>query len=207
MVDNKLAAQLRTEFGKGAARRARRDNLIPAVIYGHGEDPVHIVLPELATARVARNANALVAIDLDGKEHLTLIKDIQRDPVLQIIEHIDLLTVRRGEKVTVDVPVTVEGEPAPGAVANQEATTVSIEAEATDLPDNLLVSVEGREAGAHVLASDLLLPKGVALLVDADTLIVNVAEPEEQDLGEEGEEEPAATEESAESEAEGEAAE
>lgn len=196
MAENKLAAQLRTEFGKGAARRARRAHQIPAVIYGHGAEPLHIALPERETTRAARSANALLTLDIQGEEHLALVKDIQRDPVLQIIEHIDLLTVRRGEKVTVDIPVTLTGEVAPGAVANQEATSVSVEAEATHLPSALEVSIEGRNPGEHVHASDLVLPKGVALLTDAETLIVNVSEPVEQDLGEETEAE-SATEEAA----------
>ncbi|WP_394941432.1 50S ribosomal protein L25/general stress protein Ctc [Psychromicrobium sp. YIM B11713] len=193
MADNKLAAQLRTEFGKGAARRARRAHQIPAVIYGHGAEPLHIVLPERETTRAARQANALLTLDIAGEEHLALVKDIQRDPVLQIIEHIDLLTVRRGEKVTVDIPVVLIGEVAPGAVANQEANSVSVEAEATHLPSSLEVSIEGRAAGEHLHASDLELPKGVSLLTEADTLIVNVSVPEEQDLGEGAEGEAAET--------------
>lgn len=187
MAENKIAAQLRTEFGKGAARRARRAHQIPAVIYGHGAEPLHIVLPEREATRAARSANALLTLDIQGEEHLALIKDVQRDPVLQIIEHIDLLTVRRGEKVTVDIPVVLMGEVAPGAVANQEANTVSVEAEATHLPSSLEVNIEGRAVGEHLHASDLVLPKGVSLLTDAETLIVNVSAPEEQDLGEEPE--------------------
>ncbi|NYE96572.1 large subunit ribosomal protein L25 [Psychromicrobium silvestre] len=187
MADIKLAAQLRTEFGKGAARRARRANQIPAVIYGHGAEPLHIALPERETTRAARAANALLTLDINGEEHLALVKDIQRDPVLQIIEHIDLLTVRRGEKVTVDIPVILIGEVAPGAVSNQEANVVSVEAEATHLPAHLEVSIEGRVAGQHLHASDLELPKGVSLLTDAETLIVNISEPSVQDLGEESE--------------------
>ncbi|GAA1048171.1 50S ribosomal protein L25/general stress protein Ctc [Arthrobacter russicus] len=187
MSETKLAAQLRTEFGKGAARRARRANQIPAVIYGHGAEPIHIALPERETVRAARGANALLTLDINGEEHLALVKDIQRDPVLQIIEHIDLLTVRRGEKVTVDIPVVLTGEVAPGAVVNQDANTINVEAEATHLPSSLEVSIEGRAPGEHVYASDIVLPKGVTLLADAETLIANVSEPEEQDLGEEAE--------------------
>ncbi|WP_041684811.1 50S ribosomal protein L25/general stress protein Ctc [Renibacterium salmoninarum] len=184
MSETKLAAQLRTEFGKGAARRARRANQIPAVIYGHGAEPIHIALPERETIRAARGANALLTLDINGEEHLALVKDIQRDPVLQIIEHIDLLTVRRGEKVTVDIPVVLTGEVAPGAVVNQDANTISVEAEATHLPSSLEVSIEGRNPGEHVFASDIVLPQGVSLLADAETLIANISEPEDQDLGE-----------------------
>lgn len=188
MSETKIAAELRTEFGKGAARRARRAAQIPAVVYGHGAEPIHIALPERATSRAVRGANALLTLDIQGEEHLALVKDIQRDPVLQIIEHIDLLTVRRGEKVTVDIPVVLTGEVAPGAVVNQDSTTISVEAEATHLPSSIEVSVEGRNPGEHVFASDLVLPKGVTLLADAETLIANVSEPEEQDLGEDAEE-------------------
>ncbi|WP_115790106.1 50S ribosomal protein L25/general stress protein Ctc [Arthrobacter silvisoli] len=176
MSEQKLAAELRTEFGKGYARRARAAGQIPAVIYGHGAEPLHINLPGRATTLAVRVANALLSLDINGEEHLAIVKDIQRDPIKQIIEHIDLLTVQKGEKVTVDVAVHVTGEPASGVVVNQEATTVSLEAEATHLPTAVEVSIEGREAGAHVHASDLELPKGSALLSDPETLIVNLSE-------------------------------
>ncbi|WP_426302592.1 50S ribosomal protein L25/general stress protein Ctc [Arthrobacter sp. R-11] len=176
MSEQKLAAELRTEFGKGYARRARAAGQIPAVIYGHGAEPLHINLPGRATTLAVRVANALLSLDINGEEHLAIVKDIQRDPIKQIIEHIDLLTVQKGEKVTVDVAVHVTGEPASGVVVNQEATTVSLEAEATHLPTAVEVSIEGREAGAHVHASDLELPKGSSLLSDPETLIVNLSE-------------------------------
>lgn len=176
MSEQKLAAELRTEFGKGYARRARMANLIPAVIYGHGAEPIHVTLPAKATTLAVRTANALLSLDINGEGHLALVKDIQRDPVKQIIEHIDLLTVRQGEKVTVDVPVHVEGETAPGTVHNLELTVVSLEAEATHLPTAVVVSVEGRAAGEHIHASDLVLPKGTVLLTDAEALVVNISE-------------------------------
>jgi large subunit ribosomal protein L25 len=176
MSEQKLAAELRTEFGKGYARRARMANLIPAVIYGHGAEPIHVTLPAKATTLAVRTANALLSLDINGEGHLALVKDIQRDPVKQIIEHIDLLTVRQGEKVTVDVPVHVEGETAPGTVHNLELTVVSLEAEATHLPESVVVSIEGRGAGEHIHASDLVLPKGSALLTDAEALVVNISE-------------------------------
>lgn len=194
MAEQKLAAQLRTEFGKGAARRARRADLIPAVIYGHGAEALHISLPERETTRAARHANALLTLDIEGEVHLALVKDIQRDPLLQIIEHIDLLTVRSGEKVIVDVPVILHGEVAPGAVSNQEEVTISIEAEATHIPAHVEFSIEGREVGQHVHASDLVLPKGSTLLTDPEMLILNVSEPTVQDLGTEGEAAAEATE-------------
>ncbi|MFD5277248.1 50S ribosomal protein L25/general stress protein Ctc [Pseudarthrobacter sp. NPDC058362] len=200
MSEQKLAAELRTEFGKGYARRARMANLIPAVIYGHGAEPIHITLPAKATTLAVRTPNALLSLDINGEGHLALVKDVQRDPIKQIIEHIDLLTVRKGEKVTVDVPVHVEGETAPGTVHNLELTSVSVEAEATHLPESVEVSIEGRGAGEHIHASDLVLPKGTVLLTDADALVVNISEPtvvaEEETEGEEAaaEEAPAAEE-------------
>ncbi|MGM9474061.1 50S ribosomal protein L25/general stress protein Ctc [Pseudarthrobacter sp. YS3] len=176
MAEQKLAAEVRTEFGKGFARRARMAHLIPAVIYGHGADPIHITLPSKATTLAVRKANALLSLDINGEEHLALVKDIQRDPIKQIIEHIDLLTVRKGEKVTVDVPVHVVGELAPGNVYNQELTVISLEAEATHLPTAIEVDIEGRTAGEHIHASDLVLPKGSVLLADAEALVVHISE-------------------------------
>lgn len=201
MSEQKLAATTRTDFGKGAARKARVAGMIPAVIYGHGADVMHILLPAKATTLAVRTPNALLDIDVDGEAHLALAKDIQRDPIKQIIEHIDLLTVRKGEKVEVEVNVHVEGELAPGSsVYNQEANTVLVSADATNLPETIVVSIEGRTAGEHIYASDLELPAGVELLLDPETMVINISESAVQDLGE-GEEEaaapaaPAATEE------------
>jgi large subunit ribosomal protein L25 len=176
MSEQKLAAEVRTEFGKGFARRARMAGLIPAVIYGHGAEPIHITLPAKATTLAVRTANALLSLDINGEGHLALVKDIQRDPIRQIIEHIDLLTVRQGEKVTVDVPVHLVGELAPGNAYNQEMTVISLEAEATHLPTGIEVDIEGRSAGQHIHASDLVLPKGSVLLADADALVVHISE-------------------------------
>lgn len=184
MSEQKLAAHVRTEFGKGAARQARRANMIPAVVYGHGADPIHVLLPSKATTLAVRTHNALLSLDIDGENHLALVKDIQRNPIKQIVEHLDLLTVRRGEKVEVDVAIHVEGEPAAEVVSNLEANTVLVEAEATHLPDTLTVSIEGHEIGQHVYASDIVLPAGVTLLTDPETLIVNLMAPVVQDLGE-----------------------
>jgi large subunit ribosomal protein L25 len=153
MSEQKLAAEVRTEFGKGFARRARMANLIPAVIYGHGAEPIHITLPAKATTLAVRTANALLSLDVNGEEHLALVKDVQRDPIRQIIEHIDLLTVIKGEKVTVDIPVHLVGELAPGNVYNQELTVISLEAEATHLPTAVEVSIEGRTC---VLIDDMI---------------------------------------------------
>lgn len=176
MSEQKLAAQARTEFGKGFARRARAAGQIPAVIYGHGAEPIHITLPAKATTLAVRTANALLSLDLNGEGHLALVKDVQRDPIKQIIEHIDLLTVRQGEKVTVDVPVHLSGETAPGTAHNLELTVISLEAEATHLPESVEVNIEGRAAGEHIHASDLVLPKGAVLLTDAEALVVNISE-------------------------------
>ncbi|WP_026533137.1 50S ribosomal protein L25/general stress protein Ctc [Arthrobacter sp. H41] len=184
MSEQKIAAVVRTEFGKGAARQARRANMIPAVIYGHGEEALHILLPSKATTLAVRTANALLTIDVDGEEHLALAKDVQRNTLKRIVEHIDLLTVRRGEKVEVDVAIHIEGEPAPEVVANLEHNTVLVEAEATHLPETLTVNIEGRGVGEHIHASDIVLPAGTTLLTDPETLIVNLAAPTVQDLGE-----------------------
>ena len=184
MSEQKLAGTVRTEFGKGAARKARVANMIPAVIYGHGAEVMHILLPAKATTLAVRTANALLEIDVDGEAHLALAKDIQRDPIKQIIEHIDLLTVRKGEKVEVEVNVHVEGELAAGSsVYNQEANTVLVAADATNLPETIVVSIEGRTAGEHIYAKDLDLPAGVELLLDPETMIINISESVVQDLG------------------------
>jgi large subunit ribosomal protein L25 len=193
MSEQKLAAEVRTEFGKGFARRARMAGQIPAVIYGHGAEPIHVTLPAKATTLAVRTANALLSLDVNGEGHLALVKDVQRDPIKQIIEHIDLLTVRQGEKVTVDVPVHVNGETAPGTVHNLELTVISLEAEATHLPEAVEVDIEGRAAGEHIHASDLALPKGAVLLTDAEALVVNISEAAAA-AAEEGEEEAAAAE-------------
>ena len=175
--DNKVVAELRENFGKGFARRLRAAGKIPAVIYGHGTDPQHVALPGHQVALLIRRANALLDLDINGKSQLALVKDVQKDPVRQIVEHIDLLVVRKGEKVQVDIPVTVVGEPFPGTIVNLENTTVSLEVEATHIPQNVEVSVEGAEDGTQITAADLTLPAGAALLTDPETLIVGVSVP------------------------------
>jgi large subunit ribosomal protein L25 len=174
--DGNIAAEPRTEFGKGAARRIRRASKVPAVLYGHGSDPIHVTLPGHDTMLALKHggANALLTITIDGKEQLTLPKQIQRDPIKGHLEHLDLVIVRRGEKVTVDVPVHVVGEPSGDALVVTEAGTVSVEAEATHIPEFIEVSVAGAEVGHQVLAKDLTLSGGATVLVDGDTLIVNV---------------------------------
>jgi large subunit ribosomal protein L25 len=174
--EGNITAEPRTEFGKGAARRIRRASKVPAVLYGHGTDPIHVTLPGHDTMLALKHggANALLTISIDGKEQLTLPKQIQRDPIKGHLEHLDLVIVRRGEKVTVDVPVHVVGEPAGDALVVTEASTVSVEAEATHIPEFVEVSVEGAEVGHQVLAKDLSLSGGATVLVDEETLIVNV---------------------------------
>jgi large subunit ribosomal protein L25 len=172
--DNKLVAEKRTQFGKGAARKIRRDHKIPAVMYGHGAEPVHITLPGHDTMMALKVANALLTIVIDGDEQMALAKDVQRDPIKPVIEHVDLVVVRRGEKVTVDVPVHVEGEAAPETVVTIDAQTVQLEAEATHIPENVVVSVEGLQAGTQIKAADLELPAGSTLVLDGETLVVNI---------------------------------
>jgi large subunit ribosomal protein L25 len=174
----RLSAETRTEFGKGGARRTRRAGKVPAVIYGHGADPRHVALPahEFANAIRHGGANVLLTLALEGGEQLAIPKSIQRHPIKGYFEHVDLLAVRRGEKVTVDVPVTVVGEVVPGGLLTVESDTVSVQAEATHLPTGFEVSIEGREIGSHVTAGDLSLPSGVTLAVDADTVLLIIAE-------------------------------
>ncbi|NQX06423.1 50S ribosomal protein L25/general stress protein Ctc [Rathayibacter sp. VKM Ac-2856] len=186
-LTNKVVAEVRTSFGKGAARKIRAQNKIPAVLYGHGTDPVHVTLPGHQILLLTRKANAILELDIEGVAQTSLVKDIQRDPVRQIIEHIDLAVIRLGEKVSVDIPVHVEGEAAPGTLVSTEANTLSLEVDATKIPQNVVVSVEGLEAGTQITAADVTLPEGATLLTDPEALIVNVTEEVEQDLGEEGE--------------------
>ena len=173
---SKLVAEKRTQFGKGAARKIRRNHKIPAVMYGHGAEPVHITLPGHDAMMALKGANALLTIVIDGEEQLALAKDVQRDPIKPVIEHVDLVIVRRGEKVTVDVPVHVVGEAAVETVVTVDAQTLQLEVEATDIPENVVVSVEGLEAGTQIKASELVLPSGATLVVDADTLVVNITQ-------------------------------
>jgi large subunit ribosomal protein L25 len=177
-MSEKITAETRTEFGKGAARRIRRENKIPAVVYGHGNDPVHLTLPGHATMMAIKHggANALLELDVDGKTQLALTKQVQVDPIRRVIEHIDFVAVVKGEKVTVDVPVHVIGDAGPDTLVVTENATVQLEAEATHIPEFIEVSVEGAPAGTQILASELDLPSGSTLLVDAETLVVNVTE-------------------------------
>ncbi|HWM35012.1 MAG TPA: 50S ribosomal protein L25/general stress protein Ctc [Pseudolysinimonas sp.] len=182
--DNKLVAEVRDQFGKGFARRIRAAGRIPAVIYGHGTDPQHVSLPGHEVSLILRKANQVLELDIAGTTQLALVKDVQKDPVRQIIEHLDLVVVRKGEKVTVDVPVHVEGESAAGTIAALDATTLSLEAEATHIPERITVDIEGAEEGTQIFAKDLTLPEGSSLISDPETLVVNVTVPAAVDLGE-----------------------
>ena len=186
MSEVKLAATARTEFGKGAARRLRRAHQVPAVLYGHGAEPVHVALPGHETMLALKQSNVLLALDLDGTKHLAIAKDVQRNPVKQIIEHVDLLAVRKGEKITVDVPVHVVGESAPGTIHLTETQSVSVEAEATHLPEFIEVSIEGLEAGSAVRGEDLVLPSGSTFLGNADDVIVAISVPQMEEESAEG---------------------
>lgn len=201
---NNIAAAVRTETGKGASRRARRNGKVPTVLYGHGSDPQHLELDAHAFSAVLRHAgtNAVLTLDIEGKEQLALTKSLVIHPIRRNITHADLLVVRRGEKVTVEVNVLVEGDAAPGTLVAQDANTITIEADVQSIPENLTVSIEGAEIGTQFTASSIPLPDGVSLISDPETLVVNVvAAPTEEDLEAEG------AGEAAEGEAQGEAAE
>lgn len=175
MAEINIAAEARTEFGKGAARRIRRADKVPAVLYGSGSDPIHITLPghELALA-LKHGANALLSIDLNGDSQLAIPKQVQRDPLKGFIEHADLLIVKKGQKVVVDVAIHVTGEAVPEALVVTENATVAIEAEATHIPESIEVSIEGAEVGTQILAKDLVLPSGSTLAVDEDHMLINI---------------------------------
>jgi large subunit ribosomal protein L25 len=176
MTENKLIAEARTKFGKGAARTIRREHKIPAVMYGHGTEPVHITLPGHETMMALKVANVLLTIEIDGKDQLALAKDIQRHPIRPIIEHVDLVVVRKGEKVHVDVPVHVVGEAFVETVVSLENNTVELAVEATHIPERVDVSVDGLKAGTQIHARDLVLPQGAELLTDGDALVVNITQ-------------------------------
>ena len=194
MPEVRIAAEPRREFGKGAARRVRREGRVPAVLYGHGTDPRHVSLPGHDVLLALRTANVLIRLEgLPGGSELALPKAIQRDPIRGSVEHVDLILVRRGEKVTVDVPVQVTGEVAVDGLLDQQLVQIAVEAEATNIPTGIEVSVEGMEIGASVHAGDLSLPAGSTLAVDADLLVLHViaaptAEQMEAGLGIEAEE-------------------
>jgi large subunit ribosomal protein L25 len=186
---NNLTAAVRTETGKGASRRARRLGKVPAVLYGHGADPQHLELDAHDFSAVLRHSgtNAVLTLDIEGKEQLALTKSLEIHPIRRSIQHADLLVVRRGEKVTVEVNVVVEGEAANGTLVTQDANTITIEADVQSIPDHLTVSVEGAEIGTQFAAASITLPAGVSLVSDPEMLVVNVvAAPTAEDLESEG---------------------
>jgi len=174
--ENRLVAAVRTEFGKGAARRARRDGQVPAVLYGHGTEPKHLALParEFAAVLRAHGTNAVLTLDVDGSEELALTKSVVVHPIRNYIEHADLLVVQKGEKVVVEVPLVITGEAASGTLVVNEVTTIKLEAEALHIPEQVEVSIEGAEAGTQILAGGVELPKGASLQDEADLLLVNI---------------------------------
>ncbi|WP_281156035.1 50S ribosomal protein L25/general stress protein Ctc [Streptomyces sp. HYC2] len=192
MSEVKLAAETRTEFGKGAARRVRRENKVPGVLYEHGMVPIHLTLPGHELLMALRTPNVLISLDIDGKSNeLAIPKAVQRDPLKGFLVHVDLLMVKRGERVVVEIPVVAEGELAPGGnLLEHVLTALPVEAEATHIPDTLPVSVAGLSAGDAILAKDINLPDGVKLAVEEDTAVLQVlaAQAEEAPAGEEGEE-------------------
>lgn len=170
----KLDGELRTDFGKGAARQARRAGKIPAVIYGHGTEAVRVLLPAAATTLAVRGSNALLSISVDGEETITLVKDIQRHALRQTVDHLDLLIVKKGEKVIVEVSVRIEGELAAGAALSLDHAVIAVEAEAIALPDHVVANIAGVKAGSQILASDLILPEGTALAIPGDVVVATV---------------------------------
>ena len=178
----RIPSTVRTEFGKGAARRARRDALVPSVLYGHGADPIHLNLPSREFAAVLRNhgTNAVLTLDVEGSEHLALVKTVVVHPIRNYIEHVDLLTVRRGEKVIIEVPLVLVGESAPQTIVYQDVTTIRLEADALAIPEEIQISIEGLTAGTQILAGEVELPAGTTLEEDDDALLVNIAEQVQQ---------------------------
>ena len=182
MAENtQMAAESRTEFGKGAARKLRVAGKVPAVVYGHGEEPQHVSLPAHEMMLAARRANALLELQLGSDKQLVLVKDVQRDPVRQIIEHVDMVAVRKGEKVTVDIGVHIEGEPFSGTMVQYETLTVTVEAEATNIPEWAIVSVDGLPEGTQIHAGEIALPEGSVLTSDPDALILSIVLPRAQE--------------------------
>lgn len=182
----RLSAAPRNEFGKGAARRLRRDSRIPVVVYGHGEDPMHCHVDLIEFHKILRTegANAVLTLDIEGEDHLVMIKTVDQNVLTLNADHADLLYVRRGEKVEVDVPVQYEGEPAPGSLVTQDADVITILADVLDIPEHITIDVEGMEIGHQVLAGDIKMPSNASLVSDPETLVLNIIEPQEEELSE-----------------------
>ncbi|WP_169983485.1 50S ribosomal protein L25/general stress protein Ctc [Microbispora sp. H10836] len=182
-----IAAELRNEFGKGAARKIRRANKVPAVLYGHGTEPKHLTLPGHDLLLALRTPNVLIRLRGEGVDEIALPKGVQRDPIKGFLEHVDLLLVKRGEKVTVEIPVTVTGDPIGSAIVEQQLVTISVETEATHIPTGVEVDVDGKDTGFAVHASDLKLPEGTTLAGDPEALVLQVIGAPVAELPEEGE--------------------
>ena len=176
MSEVRIKAEPRNEFGKGAARRVRRSGQVPGVIYGHGADPTHVALPGHELMLALKTANVLLQVNLEGTKFLTLPKSVQRDPVRQVLEHIDLVIVRSGEKVTVDVPLTVTGRVA-GGIVELNVAAISVEAEATHIPTEIVVDIDDHEVGTVIRANELALPAGTTLSADPEMIVVTIAAP------------------------------
>jgi large subunit ribosomal protein L25 len=178
MAAEKITAEKRTEFGKGAARRIRREHKIPAVVYGHGNEPIHLTLPGHDTMMALKHggANAVLELEFDGDSQLALAREVQVDPIRRVLEHVDFVAVRRGERVTVEVPVHLVGEAGPDTLVVTENATIQIEAEATHIPEGIEVDIDGAPVGTQIHASDLRLPEGSTLLLDPETLVVNITQ-------------------------------
>jgi len=176
VAEARIDADVRTEFGKGAARRTRRAGRIPAVLYGHGTDPQHLSLPSLEFARVVREQgrNAVLTLSIAGKPQLALTKTVVTHPIRPYIEHVDLVVISRGEKVVVEVQIVITGEAAVDTLVNQELNTIEVEADVSNIPEQIEVSVEGLTPGTLIHASDVPLPEGTTLRSDAELLVVNV---------------------------------
>ncbi|KAK1181680.1 50S ribosomal protein L25/general stress protein Ctc [Streptomyces sp. NBS 14/10] len=175
MAEVKISAKSRTEFGKGAARRARREGLVPGVVYGHGTEPVHVNLPGHTLMLALKTPNALLSLDVDGKKQLVIPKAVQRDAIKGFLKHVDLLLVKSGEKVTVEVRVNTEGELAPGGnLLEHLLNALPVETEATHIPESVTVSIAGLDAGHSILAKDITLPAGTTLAVEEDTVVLQV---------------------------------
>jgi large subunit ribosomal protein L25 len=181
---DRISAERREQFGKGAARKLRAAGRIPAVIYGHGTDPVHISLPGHEVSLIVRRANAVLDLDLGGRSQLALVKDVQKDPVRQVIEHVDLLVVQSGETVEVEVPVHVEGEPAPGTFVTLDAGSLLLDVEATHIPERVVVDVTDLPDGTHISAADVKLPQGAKLASDPELLVLAIGTPSRAGAGE-----------------------
>ncbi|MBB5633729.1 large subunit ribosomal protein L25 [Cryobacterium mesophilum] len=183
-ADNHIKAELRENFGKGYARRLRAEGRIPAVLYGHGTAPQHVSVPAHEVGLLLRKANAILDLNIAGKKQLALVKDVQKDPVRQIIEHLDLVIVKKGEKVHVEVPIHLEGESFSGTIAMLEVNTIRVEADATNIPERIVIDIEGAEDGTKIHAADAVLPEGSTLMDEPDLLLVNVIVPAAVSLGE-----------------------